>query len=43
VVLSTVSGIVELTAVTLFAANLLLTFSRPPAHLVRIAAIQQRA
>jgi hypothetical protein len=29
-----VSAIAELTAVTLFAANLLATFARPPAHLV---------
>jgi uncharacterized protein involved in response to NO len=31
-----VSGIIELIAVTLFAANLLLTFLQPPAHLTRL-------
>ena len=30
-----ISAVVELTAVALFAANLVLTFLRPPAHLLR--------
>jgi hypothetical protein len=38
-----VSGIIELTAVTLFAANLLMTFIRPAARLTRVAAVEQRA
>jgi hypothetical protein len=38
-----VSGIIELTAVTLFAANLLMTFIRPAAHLSRVAAVEQPA
>ena len=29
-----ISAVLELTAVTLFAANLVLTFLRPPAHLI---------
>ncbi|MES1260785.1 MAG: hypothetical protein ABUS49_03540, partial [Acidobacteriota bacterium] len=32
-----VSGVIELTAVTLFAVNLLTTFMQPPAHLRRTA------
>jgi hypothetical protein len=31
-----VSAVVEMTAVTIFAANLLLTFRQPPAHLARV-------
>jgi len=32
-----ISAVTELTAVALFAANLLITFLRPPAHLVAIS------
>ena len=35
-----VSGIIELTAVTLFAANLLMTSVRPAAHLTRLATVE---
>ncbi len=38
-----ISGIIELTAVTLFAANLSMTFIRPAARLTRVAALEQRA
>jgi uncharacterized protein involved in response to NO len=37
-----VSGIIELSAVTLFAANLLLTFLKPAAHLSRRARVEQQ-
>jgi uncharacterized protein involved in response to NO len=36
------SGIIELTAVTLFAANLLLTFIKAPAHLSHVASAEQQ-
>jgi uncharacterized protein involved in response to NO len=38
-----ISRIIELTAVTLFAANLSMTFIRPAARLTRVAALEQRA
>jgi hypothetical protein len=37
-----VSGIIELTAVTLFSANLFLTFVNAPPHLSRVAYVEQR-
>lgn len=38
-----VSAVIEMTAVTLFAINLLVTFSRPPAHLRRLHAVDPSA